>query len=334
LKKKLSSANYRSVRHALLFLVLVVIIAVPVASGSFWEFWDLFTGNDITGAVTFSSTVASIQINALPVVYNVFLKNETALTVSESTIKQINLSFIANDTDGAGTLDNTTAAIQINKTGEAVRFNFTCTPNSTLSLTQGINYSCSVFVWYFDGGGDWTINASIKDSLGGYGENRTEQLFIGTLTAMAMYPAALTWPTLESGATNQTSNADPITINNTGNKDINVGGITVTGYDLQGQTTTTDFIRAQNFSVYDRNGTSSCSGVNCLECNGTLLQNKTAQALSTANITAGNNSRDNHTGESGQEDFFFCLRFVPTEIARQVYNTTGTQTAAWTITVS
>lgn len=295
--------------------------------------------NSLTGAATSSSISTSITINSPPVISLVTVRNTTANTVAESGLQQINISFVANDTDGLGNLDNNSAAIIINKTGETPRINYSCVANATTPI--GINYSCIVSVWYFDHGGDWTINVSIKDTSGAYGENRSTQLFLGTLTAMVMSPAALTWPTLEIGATNKTSNNDPITINNTGNKDIGLGGITITGRDLIGQTTPSDVIRAQNFSVHAINGTSSsCSGASCLQCNGTQLLNNTAQPLAIANITAGNNSINSHTGmnstSSGQEDIFFCLRTVPSEIIRQVYNTTGNvnATAAWTIAVS
>ena len=149
----------------------------------------------------------------------------------------------------------------------------------------------------------------------------------------------LTWPTLELGTTNQTSNNDPFLINNTGNKDIAIGGFKVTGYDLWGLTNDNEYIRAQNFSVHAINGTVGCSGIGCLECNGTQLMNSTSgtanpQTLSLANMTAGNNSFNYYNGTSGQEELFVCLRFVPLGITRQSYDTSGQHSGVWSIAVS
>ena len=181
--------------------------------------------------------------------------------------------------------------------------------------------------------GNSVVNASIRDTGGTYAENLSTSLEIYALTAMLMSPNALTWATLELGTTNQTATNDPIVINNTGNIDIGAGGIIITGYDLQGASITTDFIRAQNFSIHHLNGTADCSGPTCLECAGTALVNKTATAISIANLTAGNNSINALDAASGQEALFICLKTVPSEIARQTYNTSGAATSSWVIAV-
>ena len=126
-----------------------------------------------------------------------------------------------------------------------------------------------------------------------------------------------------------------MTLNNTGNKDIATTGITVTGYNLRGLTTTSEFINDKNFSVSNVNGSSSCSGVACLECNGTIMSNATAESLPNAILSAGNYSLNYQNDTSGQENLFFCLMTVPSEISRQTYDTSASnQTASWTITVT
>jgi hypothetical protein len=149
-----------------------------------------------------------------------------------------------------------------------------------------------------------------------------------------MYPTALTWARLELGTTNQTSNNDPLLINNTGNADIGVGGITVTGYDLQGTSILTDLIAAGNFSIHAVNGSTDCSGAGCLECNGTSMVNNTVAPVQVANLTAGNNSINDGTGASGQEQLYMCLRLVPLSISRQSYDTSGAATDPWVISIS
>ena len=151
-----------------------------------------------------------------------------------------------------------------------------------------------------------------------------------------MYPTALTWATLELGRTNQTSNNDPLIINNTGNKNIAVGDITVAGYNLQGTSITTDFINAENFSISAVNFTVSGGP---MECNGTQMFNGSSgtaapQAIFAANITRGNNSINTNNQASGQEELFVCLRTVPFGITRQTYNTAGLSSKIWTVAVS
>ena len=348
MKKKVDEAG----RRYLIFLITMFAITgfiFLIRSPSIYN-------NLITGAVPSATTTATVTINAAPYIVNVSIIGNTSnpISITESDYKLFNFSFVAIDPDGMGNLDNSSAAIQINITKyladgttlSTVRFNYSCNDYNSVDTAFSVNYSCSVYIWYFDAGGSWTINASIKDINGVYAENRTiafgrdNQILLGTTTAMKMSPTALTWPSLELSAVNQTSNNDPITINNTGNKDISAGGITVTGYDLWGLTNADEYMRAQNFSVHAINGTSACTGINCLECNGTQLLNATGgvanpQTLSIANMTAGNNSFNFANQTSGQENIFFCLRTVSDKLSRQTYDTSNAQRSSpWTVTVS
>ena len=265
-------------------------------------YWGL-----LTGAATSETTTVSVTINAAPVIF--FVSPVHQQSISEATTSSVyNISFNATDADGFGDINNNSAQIRISLAGESDRFNSSCvnvTPFTTAS-GSGMSFNCSVNIWYFDGPGNWTINVSVNDTAGVYVENRSNSLEIRSTTAMAMYPNALTWPTLELGQTNRTSNNDPLIINNTGNKNINAGGITVSGFNLQGATVATDFINAENFSI------SPINNITNAECNGTQMSN----------------------GTSGQEELFFCLRFVPLGITRQTYNTAGASSSPWSIAVS
>ena len=284
----------------------------------------------ITGALLTSTSTLSVSINAAPVV--TWVQPLPSQSITESSTTAIKFIFNVSDADGFGTIDNGSARVYINFSTEDVRSNSTCLAN--VSFANTTTFHCIVLVWYFDGAGDWTINASANDTNGVIANNVSSNFTLASTTAMVMSPSALTWPSIELGSTNKTSNADPLTVNNTGNKDIAAGGITVTGSDLQGVSTTTDFIRAKNLTVWHLNGSSSCSGVSCLECNGTIMVNATAEPLAYANISAANNSLNYQNQSSGQENLFFCITTVAAEISRQTYNTAGTQTAAWTVTVS
>ena len=290
-------------------------------------------GNDTVG--NFNGSVSNLSFSltvsaSAPVVS--WVAPVSTQSITEGSVTNVKFTFNVTDANGAGDINNNSARLYLNFSSEAVRFNDTCQANQSVGNT--VLFDCIVPIWYFDGAGDWTINASANDSTGALAINVSANFTLASTIAMTMSPTALTWSTLELGAGNQTSNSDPLTINNTGNRDISTGGITVTGYNLQGVTTTTEFILAQNFSVWHNNGSNSCTGVSCLECNGTQLLNATAETLPYANITAGNNSQNYQNETSGQENLFICLRLVPTEISRQTYNTAGINTAFWTVTVS
>ena len=328
MKKRLERGVYRYYAFlSVIILITIFLIAGPFVLDSSTGFW-----NAITGAATSSTTTLSVTINSAPVVN--FVGAVAPQSISAGTTALFAFKFNVTDTDGFGTINNLSATVRINYTGAPDNYNFTanttCSPFLQTSSTS-ITYNCNVTVWYFAQAANWTINASINDTSGVYAQNITTTFQIQSTTAMDMTPTALTWPTIDLGNTNSTSNADPIRINNSGNKDIDVGGITVTGNALYGLTTTSDFIGAGNFSVHAVNGSSSCTGDGCKECNGTLMINNTATAITTANISAGNYSRNDGTG---QEDLFFCIVNVPTIISRQTYDTSAAYTDPWTIAVS
>jgi len=315
-----------------LFVILTVmgvIVFLPVLQGFFSSsgFW-----NGITGAATSSTTTLSVSINNAPQVN--FVAAVGPQTISAGSTALFAFKFNVTDADGWQTINNNSATVRINYTGAPDNYNtsnnVTCSPFLQTSSTS-ITYNCNVTVWYFAQAANWTINASINDTAGVYAENSTSTFQIQSTTSMDMTPTALTWPSLELGTTNRTSNVDPIRINNSGNDDIDVGGVSITAYDLYGLTTTSDFIGVGNFSIHAVNGSPSCAGDGCKECNGTSMINKTAAPVTTANISAGNYSRNDGTG---QEDLFFCIRQVPTIISRQTYDTSAAYTDPWIIAVS
>lgn len=308
-------------------LLLGVLILLPTVGVS--GAW-----NKITGWVSSINTTVVVNINNPPQIS--VSATTTTLSITEDGQATANFTFIVTDLDGIAQIDNATVFLRVNLTNETDRANNTCAGNGTIGATT-YSFKCQVVIWYWDGAGNWTINASARDTIGAYGENITQTFELYSTTAMTMYPTNLTWTPLNLGATNQTSNSDPIVINNTGNKDIATGSISVTGYNLQGIMTKTDFINAQNFTVSPKNGTPGCTGNNCFECNGTMMLNATSTPIIAANLSAGNHSRSNLFNETGapEEALFFCLRTVPslTDISRQTYATNGTHTGAWAIAI-
>ena len=291
-----------------------------------------FFANDTNNNLN-STEKTNFTVNSAPQI--VFVSTVPSQTITEAGTTQVNFSFLVYDENGAEDIVNATAQLRVNLTGETDRTNSSCHPLAVTS-TNTVNYTCSINIWYFDNAGNWTVNVSIKDRQSNYTENSTRSFELYSTTAMQMYPTSITWPSLELGTTNRTSNNDPLIINNTGNKDISVGSITVTAYSPQGIFTTTEFIDARNFTISPINSSPGCSGTACIECNGTTLLNQSAQPVISANISAGNltlNDLFNITN-GPQETLFVCIPQVPTSISRQTFATNGTHTAPWIISVS
>jgi len=131
-----------------------------------------------------------------------------------------------------------------------------------------------------------------------------------------MSPAEINWGAVGLSDTDVGADDDPILINNTGNDD-NLN-INVTGYNLQGEETETQYIYAHNFSV-----DSESQG-----CSGTVLLNETSINITSAILSYGNHSLNDGTG---QEQIYFCLKGLPQDISSQSYSSSAY--GAWTIEI-
>lgn len=289
------------------FLVLLVLIAVPVASAGFFsDFWGRITGEATQGTSDLNITVG----NAAPVIK--FVEAITPKTPVDDTNITVTFNFTATDDDGAANINVSTAQANFTRGTEVNRYNLSC--DNWSSSGNDVNFTCSVRMAFYDENGAWSVNASIKDINDDYGENTTNTFTYNSLLAMKISPTALTWTGVGLSSTNVGSNNDPITINNTGN-DINLN-INVTALDLQGEVTTTQYIFAENFTV--ENASEGCSG--------TVMVN-----ASSINITSAILQRGNHELGNGQEDIFFCLKGVPQDASSQSYS--SAVLGAWTVKV-
>jgi hypothetical protein len=291
-------------------LIMICIFMVSVISATtLSDFWNKVTGRATSDTTSLNITVGN-SAPTIPVVQTIAAQNPT-----DGTTKSITFNFTAEDSDGAANLDDSTAAAYFQKAGETTRSNASCTAGATSGDQK--NYTCTIDMWYFDGNGAWTINVTIDDINNAHTENSSATFTYNLLTAMVMNPTSLSWPSVGLSDTDTGSDNDPILMSNTGND--NSLTINVTAYDLEGETTSTEFIYAENFTV----------GVSSQGCSGTAMVNGTSTEVSSAVLNKGNYSVND--GSTGQEQLYFCLKGLPQDISSQSYSSAGV--GAWTVEI-
>lgn len=286
--------------------ILLFLCIIPYVSAGLFDF--------LTGKATSDTTSLSITVgNTAPTI--TFVSAIPTQSVTELGTTTIPVTFLASDTDGAANLNNASASAQFNRTGETTRADLDCTAVGTVDATT-VNYSCSIDMWYWDANGDWSINVTVRDINSALASDDVTVFTLDLTTAMQMNPTSLAWNSLSPTDTDELSTSNPITINNTANRDITDGNVEVTALNLQGETTTSEYLLAEDFSVNTANA-----------CEGTAMVHSTATGVSGATVTAGN-----LTAGNGQEDLYFCLEEVTGGISSQTYSTTGL--GEWTVAVS
>ncbi|MEK6840814.1 MAG: hypothetical protein AABX79_02580 [Nanoarchaeota archaeon] len=284
--------------------VFALILTSLISANLFSDFWGKITGEATSGTTSLNITVG----NSAPTIS--FVTSVSSQNPLELGYRSVLLNFSVNDTDGAGNINLSSARARLNRTGETNRDNFTCA-----DLGAGGNghmFNCNVSIYYYDENAVWTINVSARDNSEASSENSTTNFTYNLLTAMVLSPTALTWTALNLTATNISSNNDPILLNNTGNSAN--GTVNSTAYNLRGETTTTQFIFANNFTI--GNVTDGCgTGINS-----SILVNATSKQLNGTNFSKGNNSLNFGNQTSGQEQLFICNRGIPQDASSQSYS--------------
>ena len=299
------------INGGLVFLAILFLMLIPLSSADFSEMFNKITGRATSGTASVNITVG----NSAPTIPYVQAISAQDPTIGSTTAVVFN--FTAADSDGISNIDNNTADAYFQRAGESTRSNTTCSPRNASGTS--ITFTCTIDMWYYDQNGAWTINATIKDTNNAYVENSTTTFTYNLLTAMVMSPTSLTWPQVGLTDVNTGSNNDPLTINNSGN-DINLN-VNVTSFNLRGETTATQFIYANNFTI--ENASQGCSG--------TTMTNATSINVTTAILQRGNNSLNYNNDTSGQEQTYFCLKGVPQDISAQSYSSAAY--GAWTVAV-
>jgi len=306
--------------YILVFFVFLMIIVISFVSGGFFgKLKKTITGYATSQPENVSITVAGTSQITM-VIFNQSLTG-TAVDPTENATTYITLYVVINDSDGVSDIND--SGVSANVTfGSTIRRNNTCALVGDLD-TQRANYSCRIDMWYFDAPETWTINVRANDLGNTSYVVNTSSFKYNQLQAIVISPSSLTFPSVAIGATNQTSNNDPTVVNNTGNYNVTNGNVRVSAIDLYGQTAASERIYAGNFSSHVITGSNA-------ECAGTYLVNGTATGVSIANITRGNHSANN--GVIGQEELYYCLTRVPSDISSQTYSTSTA--GSWTISIA
>ena len=301
-----------------IILIFIMLLTLSFVSAGFFDFFrkepQLAPNQPLGLNITVGNTAPQI----------IFVETIPSVDITESSTVAVTFSFLAKDLDGVGNLNDASAIASFNRSGEITRSNSCSLIGSVDSTTK--NYSCTINIWYFDGAGTWTINATITDNNGANTENTTTGFTLNPTTAMQMSPGILTWDPLSVIDRNQTSNNDPLLLNNTGN-DNNLN-VNITAIDLSGETIPSEYIFAGNFTVDIETG-EICSGAACIECDGKRMVNATTELINGAVLPKGNHSIND--GSTGQEQLYFCMTALNT-ISTQSYSTAGVGT--WIILIS
>jgi len=307
-------------KKEIIVLMFLIILTLPIISAGIFDFLK----KEITGKATSQSFSMNVSVlSGPPVIYNVSAPSSITLTEGPSPTFVI-INFSVNDSDGASNLINSSASINLTKSGEQTRFNNSCAIKDYGGYSA--NFTCNVTLWWFDGDGTWNILVNISDANYHVSSNTTKTIQINTLSGFVMHPSYLNFSTLTPGTYNQTP-SNFLTLNNTGNQNIASGNIQINASDLRGETNPGHALWAGNFSASQYQGLE----IQCNVANGsaTSLVNRTYTGIPGLTLPKGNYTLND--GSTGQERVYFCLREVGAELSQQYYSTQNL--GAWTIRI-
>ena len=309
----------------IIFLGFLILLIVPLISAGFLSDFRA----RITGELSSRPTNVSVGVTGVnPVTINVFNNTlfDAVTDPADDSVNNIEFWVTVTDTDGVNDINDSATNATFSRTGQPTRTNSSCVLEGDINANSA-NFSCTISMYYFYEIGSWNITVFGNDLGNTTAQSNTSQIFqYNELKAIKISPTALTFPSVSPGDINQTSDNDPTLVNNTGNFDVILDNVQINAIDLQGQTISTDFIFAANFSVGIFTGST-------VECNSTatVLVNVTDTFINDTILPPGNNSLNNQNATSGQEQLFYCIQGVPSAISSQTYSTTGL--GSWTVKI-
>ena len=308
-------------------LCIVMVLLLASSADASLSDWANQIRAGITGHATSQSVVVNVSVTTnAPTV--TFVTVVTPRDPTENGVTGVSVNFTANDADGVGNINDTSALVNITytTTGEGTRTNSTC--SKIQSGGTNSNYSCIVNMWYFDIAGTWNVTASIMDASLSLGQNRSTNFTYNSLTAFVLSPASVSFASISPGATNTTSNNDPIILNNTGNYSVTLGNVQMNATNLVGEVTSTQAIYANNMTV----GVTTGSNAECdLSATNQTIRMTKSNFASVTNSTLGRGNNSLNNGITGQEQLYVCILLAGNELSQQAYSTAGQ--GSWTVKI-
>ena len=260
------------------------------------------------------STDVRIEVgNVAPSITSISPISPVSLNPAPSTTNVL-FTFTATDPNDVTDLNDASASSSFTKTGEPTR------TGSCVFLSQTgteRTYQCTVTMQYFDAPGTWDVAVSIQDSAGLTGTS-SSTFSVNLLTDITISPTIVNFPTVVQGASNVISSS-PTTVTNRGNFQAPPGTLSITAFDLAGETLPAELIPATNL----RAAGSSGAAVVC--STGNALSNNVITPITSVNLPRGPSG-------SNTETIAYCLTLVPSAISSQFYSATGA--SGWIMTIS
>lgn len=246
-------------------VVLILVLSVSFISAGFLS--DLFSpGNDnpnLKGELGNTAARLKIADNSPPIV--VYVSNVSAPLGSSNLVKlypkqtgntPVSFFFLAqqggNQPGNLGNAALTESSAVFTRAAELSRINISCislpvpVACGTFCTGTAMNFSCTVYMHYYDGNGTWSINATVEDANNIRGSNLTKTFDVDKTFAAQPLTLYLNWtnPPLTTAVTDRFSDNN-ITIENLGN--VPYPNVFVNATDLIGVTTSTEQINSSNF---------------------------------------------------------------------------------------
>jgi len=282
------------------------------ALNSLWAVDVKFSSNysqvplNYSNNATINTTEAVAPSNnapTIPYVYNTTMTDVSSGPNEGPSVTNVIINFTAYDADGFGDLDDSSAVINFTD-GGTTRENASCDWVEDWG-TYYANYSCTVPMWWWDGAGDWDIQAFVSDDEPSSGTNTSTNFYLGTTAGASFTPAALTWTGLNPGDSNKEPNENFL-LNNTGNLP---RYIELNATNLVGETNPSEALWAGNFTAKNAAG-----------CEGTTMVPNTYVNITGLSFSPGNYTLNDGTA---QEEVYVCLEEAGPELDVQTYSTSG-----------
>jgi hypothetical protein len=169
----------------IIFTTLFIALAIPAVYLSAASYSD-----SLTADVTVTDQAPAIKV-----------AGSQTIGGSAGTTATVYVYFDASDENGYTDLDNSTAEVTINRSGESSRVSGSCAP--TVQGANTLRYNCSILLYYYDAEGSWGISATVDDQTAQTALNQSILASVGTLDYVDVLSTSISF----SGAPDSTNNA-------------------------------------------------------------------------------------------------------------------------------